>query len=282
MGDPFAAFQNSGGFGSLLTSNDKARNSFVATENTDNNNNTNTASDWSQFSKPKQQNPGHEGQQQSAAEVYKQRLSTIYNQEGQQQKLPKLLGQIDAHSQDANWMHSLYIKVCKKYNKNPEPMVNGSGSTTMTTNNGNTQCNNQSGPSGGSSWGSSWGSMNNTSSNNSSGFGNMNAWGNISPQKQQSNNQNGNNLWSSMGSNNNGNSNSWGNWGNDSGNNNDSSSGGMGMSFASNSNAGPSWANQNLSFNSNDGGGGNNNEQTASDPFAAFANSGGFGSLLGS
>merc|ERR1712228_489713 len=81
--------------------------------------------------------------------VYKDRLTKIYQQVGQQSKLQGVLGKVENNKGNIPWIHSLYIKVCTKYNLNPEPMVGG---------NQQTQNNQQ------SSSGSGWG--NNQNNNN--------------------------------------------------------------------------------------------------------------------
>ena len=263
-------------FGSL-SFGDAARETIIGTPATKKDNNAkslNTGSGWGQPANP--QTPSPQQNEQSAADIYKQRLTAIYNAEGQQHKLPKLLGQIEDHRQDPNWMHSLYVKVCGKYNRNPEPMAAGSSQQTQ----GQTQ-QQSSQPNGSwSSWGSSsqsgFGNSNQSGFGNSnhSGFGSMGHWAD-SPSKQQQSNQSSN-IWGNQSGS------SW-NWGGGNGNNggNNTSNGGGGgggISFASNANSGPSWATQ-TPFGGNAAA---NNDAAASDPFAAMANStsGGFGSLL--
>eukprot|EP01084_Bolivina_argentea_P299114 515573_1 len=151
----------------------------------------------------------------NALSVYKERVTNIYNKVGQSQKLQKVLPKFDANNNTA-WMHSLYVKICGKYNVTPQGMV----SNTMQQNTG---------ASGG------WGSFGNTAN---TGFGSMSNW-------NTNNNESQTNAFSNFGSgNNNNNSSSSFNWGNNGG----SSSNNMTFASTSNSNQ-PSWVTGNLSMN---------------------------------
>ena len=123
--------------------------------------------------------------------IYKSRITEIYQQMRQTEKLAKLMAQIDQNRGDIGWMHSLYVKICNKYNVEPQPMVSNNNSNWNNLLGGNSK---------------------------SGGFGSMSGWG---TQNNKNNNNVTNNPWTGFGSNNNGysnnnnnnNNNSWGNWG---------------------------------------------------------------------
>eukprot|EP01084_Bolivina_argentea_P297095 511763_1 len=57
--------------------------------------------------------------------IYKQRITKIYEETGQagSEKLKKVLHNIDNKRDNIDWIHGLYVKICVKYNRNPEPKI---------------------------------------------------------------------------------------------------------------------------------------------------------------
>ena len=53
----------------------------------------------------------------SMIDVYVKRVTAIYDEMNQMDKLPKVLRQMNEHKQDGEWLHALYSKICSKYNQ---------------------------------------------------------------------------------------------------------------------------------------------------------------------
>lgn len=56
-------------------------------------------------------------------ELYQQRILKIYGSHQQSHKLPYILQRMKEHRGDMIWLHSLYVRICKKYQIDPEPVI---------------------------------------------------------------------------------------------------------------------------------------------------------------
>jgi len=242
---------------------------------------------WGNIGQSQNAQPQSQLQSLEPATVYKQRLTTIYQQTGDHNKLAKLLQKLDQHPTDVNWMHSLYVKICNKYGREPEPMVNAPPSLPPPQQQQQQQQQQPPPQQSNSGWFNSNNTSNSTSNQQSawntsglggnSNFGNLSDWGNKNANQSQTN---ANGVFSNFGGGSNSNSNqsgwNWGSSGQNNSNTNNSNTSNMSFASISNNNNQPSWLQSGPANVANTPA-----VDDGANAFSQFTNSGGFASLMG-